>query len=187
MNHPIILLSANQVTRLLFKYEYIRLLHVGPLALLAHVNNHYWVIRGRCIARSTVRHCIQCFKISPRFVSTFMALLPRERVTVARPFARTGVDYGPVMVRSGLTKVISLKSYVYMFVCLVTRAVHLELVSLFSAEDFISTLSRFMVRRGKFRELFSDNGTNSGGADRILQTHIQESKNSTKVHNFLSS
>jgi len=44
-----------------------------------------------------------------------------------------------------------------------------------------------MARRGQCRELFSDNGTNFVGADRILQTHIQECQKSTKVHNFLSS
>ncbi|CAI6342683.1 unnamed protein product [Macrosiphum euphorbiae] len=188
MKHPIVLPSASQVTRLLFKYEHIRLLHVGPLALLSHINNYYWVIRGRCIARSTVSRCIQCFKTSPRFVSPFMAPLPRERVTIARPFARTGVDYcGPVMVRSGLRKVTPLKCYVCVFICLVTRAIHLELVASLSADDFLSTLSRFMARRGQCRELFSDNGTNFVGADRILRMHIQDCQKTTKVHNFLSS
>ncbi|XP_022183192.1 uncharacterized protein LOC111042803 [Myzus persicae] len=109
MKYPIVLPSASQVTRLLFKYEHIRLLHVGPLAL---------------------------------FVSPFMAPLPRERVTIARPFARTGVDYcGPVMVPSGLRKVTPLKSYLCVFICLVTRAIHLELVASLPANESLSTLS----------------------------------------------
>ncbi|CAI6363300.1 unnamed protein product [Macrosiphum euphorbiae] len=117
-----------------------------------------------------------------------MAPLPRERVTIARPFARTGVDYcGPVMVRSGLRKVTPLKSYVCVFICLVTRAIRLELVSSLSADNFISTLSRFMARLGQCQEFFSDNGTNFVGANQILQTHIQECQKSTKVYNFLSS
>ncbi|CAI6373574.1 unnamed protein product [Macrosiphum euphorbiae] len=44
-----------------------------------------------------------------------------------------------------------------------------------------------MARCGQCQELFSDNGTNFVGADRILQTHIQECQKSTKVHNFLRS
>jgi len=44
-----------------------------------------------------------------------------------------------------------------------------------------------MARRGQCQELYNDNGTNFVGADRILQTHIQECQKSTKVHNFLRS
>lgn len=187
MKYPIVLPSTSRITRLLFTYEHVRLRHIGPLALLTHINNHYWVIRGRCVARSTVHRCIQCFKNSPRFASPFMAPLPRERVTIERPFSRTGVDFGgPTMVRSGLRKVTPLKSYICVFVCLVTRAVHLELVSSLSADDFISTLSRFMARRGQCRELFSDNGINFVGANRILQNHTQEVKNNEKVNKFMT-
>lgn len=50
------------------------------------------------------------------------------------------------------------------FVCFCTKAVHLELVSSLTTEAFLATLKRFIARRGKPSDIFSDNGTNFVGA-----------------------
>ncbi|XP_022168208.1 uncharacterized protein LOC111032244 [Myzus persicae] len=185
--YPIVLPSKGTITKLIFEYEHRRLLHVGPQALLAHINNEYWPIRGRIIAKHTVSNCIQCFRSRPKFIPPFMAPLPRERVTVERPFSRVGVDYcGPFTIRSGLRRIAPTKGYVCVFVCLVTRAVHLELVSSLSSEDFLATLTRFMSRRGQCARLFSDNGTNFVGANRELLSKFREFNRNNKTHEFLS-
>ncbi|XP_053687053.1 uncharacterized protein LOC128736588 [Sabethes cyaneus] len=94
----------------------------------------------------------------------FMADLPASRVTAARPFSTTGVDYfGPVYVRSGYRRT-AVKAYVSVFVCFVTKATHLELVTDLSTARFIQALRRFMSRRGNCATLWSDNGTNFVGA-----------------------
>ncbi|XP_071579348.1 uncharacterized protein [Temnothorax nylanderi] len=54
-------------------------------------------------------------------------------------------------------------------VCLTTSAVHLEVVSDYSTEGFISTYRRFTSRRGVPASLTSDCGTNFIGADRELR------------------
>lgn len=48
-----------------------------------------------------------------------------------RPFSKTGVDLcGPVNIYSGIRRITSLKHYIIaVFICMVTRAIHLELVS----------------------------------------------------------
>ncbi|KAL4154334.1 hypothetical protein QTP88_000213 [Uroleucon formosanum] len=141
----------------------------------------------RSIAKQTVSRCIQCFRSRPKFIPPFMAPLPRERVTIVRPFSNVGVDYcGPFTIRSGLRKVSSTKGYVCVFVCLVTRAVHLELVSSLTTADFLATLSRFMSRRGQVLNIYSDNGTNFVGADRELQRKLQEFNKDNKIHDFLA-
>lgn len=184
---PIVLPSKGKITQLLFEYEHCRLLHIGPQSLLAHMNNEFWPIRGRSIAKQTVSRCIQCFRSRPKFIPPFMAPLPRERVTIERPFSNVGVDYcGPFTIRSGLRKVSSTKGYVCVFVCLVTRAVHLELVSSLTTADFLATLSRFMSRRGQVLNIYSDNGTNFVGADRELQRKLQEFNKDNKIHDFLA-
>jgi len=186
--HPVVIPSKNAVTKLIFEYEHRRLLHIGPQALLAHVSRKYWSLRGRAIARQTVHQCVQCFRAKPSFSSPLMAPLPRERVIVGRAFSKTGVDYcGPIMVRSGLRKVSPIKSYICVFVCMATRAVHLELVSSLSTEDFIATLSRFMARRGQCSTLYSDNGTNFVGAYRILQKQFKDYAKDKSVNDYLSS
>ncbi|XP_015377915.1 PREDICTED: uncharacterized protein LOC107172149 [Diuraphis noxia] len=187
--HPVVLSSKSSITKLIFQYEHRRLMHIGPQALLAHISCNYWIVRGRIIARKTVSNCHQCFRATPRLISPYMAHLPRERVTVARPFARSGLDFcGPIMIRSGRRKVAPTKSYICVFVCMTTRAIHLELVSSLSTEDFLATLSRFMARRGQCTSLYSDNGSNFVGANRVLKSYFQTlNKRISSSMTFLSS
>jgi len=63
---PIVLPPSSTFTRLLFKYEYLRLLHIGPQTLLSQIQINYWPIRGRNLASRTVHQCIQCFRTKPR-------------------------------------------------------------------------------------------------------------------------
>lgn len=90
--HPIVLPARSLVSRLIFKYEHIRLMHSGPQALHAHVSLTYWPIRGRPMATQTIRKCVNCFRAQPQFIPLFMAPLPSVRVTVSRPFSNSGVD-----------------------------------------------------------------------------------------------
>ena len=63
----------------------------------------------------------------------------------------------------------SYKGYVCVFICLVTRAIHLEVVSDLSSQALLSSFRRFVARRGLCSELLSDNGTNFQGASAELQ------------------
>ena len=57
-----------------------------------------------------------------------MADLPAERVTQARPFSQCGLDFaGPIMTK--LPDSACQKRYIALFVCFITKAIHLELVS----------------------------------------------------------
>lgn len=171
---PIVLPSNSRLVRLLFEYEHKRLLHIGPQGLIAHIQNLFWPIRGRILAKSVVHHCLICYKSNPTLLTPLMAPLPRSRVTMERPFARTGVDFcGPIYIRSGIRKVKSLKCYISVFVCFVTRAVHLELVSDLTTNAFMAALFRFMSRRGQCAHIYSDNGTNFIGAKKELQNYFK--------------
>ncbi|CAI6362765.1 unnamed protein product [Macrosiphum euphorbiae] len=76
----IVLPSKSLITKLIFNYEHIRLMHAGPQALLAHVTLNYWPIRGRQIAAQIVRKCVTCFRASPQFTPPLMAPLPSATV-----------------------------------------------------------------------------------------------------------
>lgn len=170
---PIVLPSKGNVTQLIFEHEHKRLLHIGPQGLLANIHLRYWPLRGRLIAKKTVRNCITCFRSSPKFITPFMAPLPRERVNIERPFSRSGVDFcGPILIRSGIRRVVSIKCYIAVFVCFVTRAVHLELVNGLTSDAFLAALTRFMARRGHCSHLYSDNGTNFVGANKVLYSIV---------------
>lgn len=100
-----------------------------------------------------------------------MGELPSERLNPRQPFDVVGLDYaGPILTkekigRSGRTT----KSYICLFVCFVTKAIHLELVSDLSKDAFIMALRRFSSRRGCPSKIFSDNGKNFVAANSELQ------------------
>ena len=97
-----------------------------------------------------------------------MASLPQSRLQAfTPPFYNTGVDYfGPLLVKERRSTV---KRYGCLFTCLVTRAVHLEVAHSLETDSFIMALRRMMARRGKPRNIYSDNGTNFVGAERELK------------------
>lgn len=100
-----------------------------------------------------------------------MGNLPVHRLEPGRPFLNSGVDYcGPFTIRESKRRNSkTIKMYVAVFVCLATKAVHLELVSDLSTEAFINALRRFIARRGKVSHMYSDNATNFVGASRELK------------------
>ncbi|XP_011698520.1 PREDICTED: uncharacterized protein LOC105456273 [Wasmannia auropunctata] len=100
-----------------------------------------------------------------------MGDLPEPRVNRAsRAFLHTGVDYaGPIVVRTAPGRGHrSQKAYIAVFVCMTTKAIHLELVSDYTSPTFVAAYHRFISRRGLPQNVHSDNGTTFHGADREL-------------------
>lgn len=70
-----------------------------------------------------------------------------------------------------------------------TRAVHLELITSLSTEDFLLALKRFISRRGNPSVIYSDNGSNFLGAKNQLSElyrFFQSKDLSDSTHAFLS-
>lgn len=63
----------------------------------------------------------------------------------------------------------SVKGWLAIFVCMAASAVHLEVVSDYSADAFLAAVRRFLGRRGICRNLYSDWGTNFQGANKQLK------------------
>ena len=104
-----------------------------------------------------------------------MSDLPAARVSPAPPFTSVGIDFaGSLTLKKGHTrKPTYVKSYLCVFLCFATKAVHLELAADLSSEAFIAVLTRFVARRGCPNTIWTDNGSNFVGAQRELQ-EIQE-------------
>ncbi|XP_073986107.1 uncharacterized protein [Rhodnius prolixus] len=100
-----------------------------------------------------------------------MGQLPEGRASASPPFTTTGIDYaGPFNVKiASLRSVKVLQSYLAIFVCFSTKAIHLELVTDLTTQAFLAALSRFVARRGVSSHMWSDNGTNLVGAKRKLK------------------
>ena len=103
-----------------------------------------------------------------------MGLLPPERIDQVRAFFRVGIDFaGPFYVKpcTGRGRT-SIKSYVSLFVCLSTKAIHLECVLDLTADSCLAAISRFVSRRGRPSEIWSDNGTNFVRSKHFLDSAI---------------
>jgi hypothetical protein len=173
--HPILLISKHHFTKILVRYEHLRLLHAGPLLLLSTLREQWWPLGARSLVRKTVYDCVTCARFKGQTLSPIMGNLPSSRLDSGYPFIRTGVDYaGPILVlnRKGRGARLT-KSYICLFVCFLTRAIHLELVSGLSTEDYILCLKRFISRRGKPDSIYSDNAKNFVGAEKQLSVFLE--------------
>ncbi|GFX94755.1 uncharacterized protein TNCV_1636171 [Trichonephila clavipes] len=139
--YSIILPSQHSISELLIKEQHIAHLYAGPT-----------------------------FVTNSKHPPQLMGNLPKHRVTLERPFFSCGIDYaGPVLIKCNKgrgTK--STKGYIALFVCLATKAVHIEAVIDLTIDSFIAALRHFSARRGAPRHIYSDNGTNFVGAPRKL-------------------
>ncbi|GJQ71955.1 hypothetical protein Trydic_g3063 [Trypoxylus dichotomus] len=162
---PIVIPQRHTLAKLIIKHEHHRHLHAGVQAVLAAVRLNYWTLNGRNAVRSELRGYVTCFKVNPSKLEQRMGDLPDCRVNVSRSFLATGVDYaGPFDMKNGrLRNRKIVKSYVCLFVCFSTKAVHMGLVGDLSADSFLNALKRFTARRGVCKHLYSDNATNFVG------------------------
>ena len=100
-----------------------------------------------------------------------MGNLPSIRFQQVRAFYNVGVDFcGPFFIKEKKYRNRKeIKVYVPVFICMATKAAHLEVVSDLTTEAFIAALKRFVALRGKPNSISSDNGSTFRGAKNELK------------------
>ncbi|GFV99964.1 integrase catalytic domain-containing protein [Trichonephila clavipes] len=145
--HPAILPKGSKLTKLYLNSLHTRLFHVGPQGLLNAVQQKFWPLSSRSIARKTVHQCVTCFKSRPILSSQIMGNLPSERVNISSPFAIAGLELcGPFLVKYKNQRKVN-KVYICVSICFSTKAIHLELLSDLTSDALIAMLKRFTSRR----------------------------------------
>ncbi len=173
VKHPTIVPKIDHVTILLIRHYHVAHKHQGyGITHNAIRQAGYWVINGRSAVSSVIHRCVTCRKLRGRSMEQKMADLPSERVNPSPPFAYTGMDvFGPFYIKEGRKE---LKRWGIIFTCLSSRAVHLETLNFMNTDSFLNALRRFVSRRGKVRELRSDQGTNFIGGRNELAAALKE-------------
>ena len=98
-----------------------------------------------------------------------------------RTLRQLASDEGPINIRTTPGRGHkSMKGYIVVFVCMCTKAVHLEAVSSYDAKHFIAAFNRFISRRGLCRHVYSDCGTNFVGANRYLRSIFAQNSDGIK-------
>jgi len=169
--HPILLPRSHRLTNLLIDDFHKQNKHPGATTLQTIISHQYWIISGRQVIRSRLRLCIACYKTRPRNPQPFMGDISKCRLQQVKPFMTTGVDYvDPISLKSSKTRrTVPSQAYICLFVCMTTKASHLEVASDLSSETFLMALCRFISRRGLVEQIHSDCGTNFKGAANLLQ------------------
>ncbi|XP_014361661.2 uncharacterized protein LOC106713372 [Papilio machaon] len=176
--HPVILPSGSHITKLIIEDAHIKTLHGGPQLMLNYLRSKYWILKARNLVKKCYRNCVTCLRYSRKNNNPFMGKLPEARLKPTRPFKIAGVDFtGFINIRFSPGRGAKCyKGYICLFVCFVTKAIHLEAVSDLTSSGFIAAFQRFVSRRGYCETLYSDNGTNFIGADRELGEMFDRAK-----------
>lgn len=186
--HPILLPKCHFVTELLIDYHHIYYLHCGPQQLQSLISQKYWILSARSAIRSRIFRCIRCYRNKPKLNEPQMADLPSTRVTPTKAFTISAVDFaGPFNVKiHKIRRLQHIKVYLCLFICLSTKAVHLEVVMDLTSEAFVASLTRFISRRGLVSQLYSDNATNFVGAARQIRQALKQIIQQPHAQQFLS-
>lgn len=182
--HPIILPPNDHLSSLIVSEAHDKTLHGNIQLMINYIRQRFWIIGLRTKVKRCINNCKICFRYKKKAKTQFMADLPKQRVNPSRPFTHCGVDYaGPIklkLYKGGRCRTI-VPGYVAVFVCLATRAIHLEAVSELTTDAFIASLKRFLGTHGFVQHMYSDNGTQFKGAttelEKLLFIAIQEAEN----------
>ena len=181
--YPFLMPRKSRLTILLIEYYHKKYLHAGPRTLHFLISQNFWILSPRRAINSVLSKCLICWKINPKGYEPPMSDLPASRILQTKCFLHSGVDFaGPYLITlSRYRGVKTCKAYICLFVCLATKAIHLELASDLSSETFLSALQRFISRRGRCEKLYSDQGTNFVGAYNEIKKIMQYAANQEKI------
>lgn len=187
--HPILLPSRHYITDLIIGRAHLDNYHAGNSSTLFAVRQRFYLLDGKNQVRKVIRSCVECLRFKPKPMQAQMSDLPSARVREAAPFQHVGIDYfGPLYLKEkkfrNRTRV---KAYGCVFVCMSTKAVHIEIASDLSTEGFLFAFRRFISRRAIPSHVYSDNGTNFVGASKQLRELfclLQSKTFSEKIHSF---
>lgn len=170
--HPIIIPKGHHIAVLLIRHYHSVIHHQGRQMTEGAIRSAgYWVINCKHMVSSEIHQCVTCKRLRGKFGWVQMADLLEDRLKEAPPFSYVGLDvFGPWSVVTRRTRGGSANSkrWGVLFTCLVSRAIHVELVEEVSSASFINCLRRFIALRGPVQQIRSDRGTNFIGAVKEL-------------------
>ena len=142
--HLALLDASHHVTLLIVKACHARVYHNGVKETMTQLRSRFWIARREASCKENFAlvytHRWQGNPYSP----PNLPVSPLFRITKDQPFTCTGVDFaGPLNIKeNGDTR----KTYISIYTCAVSRAVHLDTVPDLTAEAFIRNFRRFFAR-----------------------------------------
>ena len=155
---PVLIPRKSPITEMLFREAHEKNLHGGPQLTLYTLRRTIWIPGGLSVVKGVLYRCKPCIRFDAKLLQPQMGDLPRERVVPSFAFSHCGLDYcGPFYTKTGTRTL--LKTYIAIFICFSTKAVHIEPVMSLTKDDCLAAIKRFVSRRGIPDEIYSDNST----------------------------
>ena len=125
---------------------HVKLCHAGVNSTVTALRQSYWIPTIRQCVKKILSKCVVCIKlIGKPYRIPDPPPLPKLCIEKPNPFKVTGVDFtGALYTRDGGTE---RKVYICLFICVNTRAVHLEVVLDLTLESFMLSFCKFTSRR----------------------------------------
>lgn len=144
--HPIIISYKSRLANLLIRFAHDKTLHGGNRITMNYIKNKYCILKVKSTIKFELHKCVICFRFKKYINNQLMGNLPKERTQISKPFTNTGTDFcGSFDIRYAKGRGNkSYKCYIAIFVCLATKAVHIEIVSDLTSKAFIAAFQRFV-------------------------------------------
>ena len=155
---PILIPRKSPITEMLIREAHEINLHGGPQLTLYTLRRTIWIPGGLSVVKGVLYRCKPCIRFDAKLLQPQMGDLPREKFEPSFAFSHCGFDYcEPFYTKNGTRKL--LKTYVAIFICFSTKAVHIEPVMSLTKDDCLAAIKSFVSRRGLPDEIYSDNST----------------------------
>jgi hypothetical protein len=163
--------------------RHIRLHRLGVRIVLSELREEFWILRARQTIKMVLHKCLPSKMAKNPHGYQIEAPLSADRLQPQKSFAVIGIDFaGPLYIRKGRN---NRKSYIVLFTCATTRAVHLELCTDMTIDKFLLALQRFVGRRGLPHTSYLDNAQTFHATNKHL-SQLWTSLSTAETHHFLA-
>ena len=156
-DYPTYIPKNSKLAEKIIQHSHKKTHHGGVILTMTAVRDQYWIPNLRQLTKRIIKNCygykryhIKAYNAPPP------GQLTQDRTIGITAFQVIGLDFsGPIMYKKGSSK--QNKSYILLFTCSLSRAIHLELVPNQTTEEFITRFKRLIARRGTLEKIYSDN------------------------------
>ena len=131
------------MAQLIIKKCHDKVMHNGVQDTLTELRQKYYVCKGRQVVKMLINKCVLCRKLEAKpFATPPAADLPQFRLSDDFAFTNCGVDFcEPMFIKDIFSKDSTMhKTWVALFTCVSSRAMHLDIVPSLHSQPFILCL-----------------------------------------------
>ena len=170
--NPVVLSSKSKLA-VLYARKVHESCHLGVSTIVSKIRRKYWIVGARNLVKKIRHKCSTCRKLDRALQNQVMGKIPAERLRPAPAWSYSSLDlFGPFEIRGEANKRSRAKGYGVILNCLLSRAVHLEIVTDYGTDAFLLAIRRFIALRGCPIKMWSDRGTQLVAANKEMKQVI---------------